>query len=106
MFTFHILRRMHIRKYRLQRPDTHLRVDLRALHTPVTQHRLYSPQVRAVLQHLRRHCLPEQMATPFFSMPAALRYGTTAPVMPCAVRPAMPSIAKNSAYPYHLIPYR
>lgn len=38
---------------RLQRPDAHLRVYLRALHAPVTQHRLYPSQVCPVLQHLR-----------------------------------------------------
>ena len=81
---------------RLKRLYAHLRVYLRALHAPVTQHRLYPPQVRAVLQHLRRHCVTEQVAASL-SMPAALRYGTTACVMPFAVSPATPSIAGNSA---------
>lgn len=51
--------------HRLKRPDAHLRVYLRALHPPVAQHRLYPPQVGPVLQHLRRHRMPEQVADSF-----------------------------------------
>lgn len=51
--------------HRLKRPDAHLRVYLRALHPPVAQHRLYPPQVGPVLQHLRRHRMPEQVTAYF-----------------------------------------
>lgn len=51
--------------YRLQRPDADMRVYLRTRHAAMTEHRLYPAQVRAVLQHLRRHGVTEQVAASF-----------------------------------------
>lgn len=58
-----LLRRMGRGMHRLQRPDRYLRVDLRTLYATVTQHRLDPSDIRAVLQHLGRHRMPEQVAT-------------------------------------------
>lgn len=51
--------------HRLKRPDADLRVYLRGFDAAVPQHCLYPSEVRAVLQHLGRHCMPEQVAAPF-----------------------------------------
>lgn len=55
-------RRMRGRVDGLQRPNAHLRVNLRRLQAGVPQHRLDIACVRAILQHQRRHRVPEQMA--------------------------------------------
>ena len=52
--------------HRLQRPDTHLRIYLRGFNATVAQHRLDPSEVRTVLQHLRRHRVPEQVAAALF----------------------------------------
>ena len=54
---------------RLQRPHRHLRVYLRGFDAGMTQHRLYPAQVRTVLQHLRRHRMPEQVAASVRNQP-------------------------------------
>ena len=51
--------------YRLQRPHTHLGVDLGAFHAGMAEHCLYPSQICAVLQHLGRHRMAEQVAAPF-----------------------------------------
>ncbi|KAH0442967.1 hypothetical protein KCU90_g1492, partial [Aureobasidium melanogenum] len=53
----------------LKRPDRHMRIDLRRLQIRMTEHRLHEPHIGPVLQHQRRHRVPEQMTRTAFLKP-------------------------------------